>query len=115
MQTIAIAYTPTDTKITYDNIRQEIYKVDMTAELITAHYELVNGKVISAEKYTYTNNLLTKTERAGKTCLNLYSYEKFDSNIQIETIENVTYNSFKEPVYTTTYKSNNPNNDTKHH
>ena len=54
----------------HNKIKQEIYKINQASEKITAHYELINGFVINAEFYTYSNYLLTKTEHADKSCLN---------------------------------------------
>ena len=95
---LLIEYTETDTTLKYDGIKQEIYKVNPNTEHVTAHYEIVNGLVTGAERYTYSNGLLIKTARAGAKCLNRYPYANFDANMQIETVEEVTYNSFKEPV-----------------
>ena len=98
LSVLNIAYTSTETKLTYDGIRQEIYLVDQNAEQVNAHLELVNGVVTSAERYTYTDYLLTKTEYADKSCLNRYSYAQFAAHLQIKTVEETTYNTFKEPV-----------------
>ena len=105
LSTMAVEYTPELTKLKYDKLNQEIYKIDQTAEQITAHYELVNGFVSNAELYTYDNYLVTKTERADKSCLNRHSYADFAANMQIGTVENVTYNSFNEPVSVKTTRS----------
>ena len=98
LSTVGVEYTSTDTKLIYDNIKQEIYTIKPNIEQVTAHYEIVNGKVTGAERYTYSDYLLTKTEYADKSCLGRYSFEEFAAQMQIETVEDVTYNSFKEPT-----------------
>ena len=42
--------------------------------------------------------LLTKTDYADKSCLGRYSFKEFAAQMQIGTVEDVTYNSFKEPT-----------------
>ena len=55
--------------------------------------------------------LLTKTEHADKSCLNRYSYAAFAAQMQVETVEDVTYNSFKEPVVVVSSKYAVPRTD----
>lgn len=98
LSTVSVEYTSANTKLTYDNIKQEIYKINPSTEQVTAHYEIVNGLVTGAECYTYSDYLLIKTEHADKSCLGRYSYEEFADKMEIETVEEVIYNSFKEPV-----------------
>ena len=111
MATMEVKYTPADTTLIYDGMKQEIYKINQSTEQVTAHYEVVNGKVTNAECYTYSDYLVTKTERADKSCLNRYAYEDFAAQIQVETVENVTYNSFKEPVVVANFKYAVPRTD----
>ena len=87
LSTIGVEYTSTDTKLIYNNIKQEIYTIDSNTEQVTAHYEIVNGKVTGAGRYTYSNYLLTKTEYADKSCLGRYSFEEFAAQMQIETVK----------------------------
>lgn len=95
---MSIKYSAADVRITYDNIKQEIYTINAETSLIDAHYELINRLVSNAERYVYDSYLITKTEYAAKSCLNRHSYANFIKNMQIETVEEVTYNSFKEPT-----------------
>ena len=111
LSTVGVEYTSADTKLIYDTIKQEIYKIDQTSEQVTAHYEIVNGLITGAERYTYSNYLLTKTERADKSCLGRYSYADFAAQMQIETVEEVTYNSFKEPTMVVASKYALPRTD----
>ena len=55
--------------------------------------------------------LVTKTERADKSCLNRYSYADFAAQMQVETVEAVTYNSFKEPLVVVSSKYVVPRTD----
>ena len=100
LSTVKIAYTDTDTEITYDKTKQEIYRVDQEAEQVVAYYETINGLVTKAENYTYTGNLLTRTEYAHRSCLNRYGVADFAENFMPETIKETTYNSFREPTAT---------------
>lgn len=97
-------YTDTETKLTYDGIKQEIYKVDQTAQQVNAYYEVINNIVTKAEYYTYENDLLTKTEYPHKSCLNQYSYDTFNANMSVEVVETTTYNSFRLPIAVKTVK-----------
>ncbi|MBR2464151.1 MAG: hypothetical protein IKB41_01805, partial [Clostridia bacterium] len=101
---VVVAYNLGETKLTYDGIKQEIYKIYPLSEKVHAYYELINNVVTSAEFYSYFNHLLSTTERAGGSCLNRYSYEEFQAELQIESVEDVTYNSFKEPIQAVTSK-----------
>ena len=98
LSTVGVQYTETETKITYDNNKKVIYKINQDTEQVTAYYELIDNKVSHAERYTYNDYLLTKTEQADKSCLNRYPYENFGSYFVMGTVENVTYNSFDEPT-----------------
>ena len=111
LSTVGVEYTSTNSKLIYDNIKQEIYTINPNTEQVTAHYEIVNGKVTGAERYTYNDYLLTKTECADKSCLGRYSFEEFAGQMQIETVEEVTYNSFKEPVVVVASKYAVPRTD----
>ena len=102
LSTVSIAYTGTETTLTYDGVRQTIYKINQNAEQVTASYTLVGGKVSGAERYTYQGHLLTKTEYADPSCLNLHTYAAFASKFAVGSAETVTYNSFEEPVFTET-------------
>lgn len=114
MSTVGIAYTTTETKLTYDQIKQEIYKINQSTELVDAYYEVINGYVSNAERYSYDNYQLTNTERAHKSCLNRYSYAAFVNEMVVETVESVAYNTFKEPtvVETSKYAVPRQQNDT---
>lgn len=110
---IEIEYTSLDTKLIFDGIKQEIYRVNRVDEEVVAYYEVVNGKVTNAERYTYnSNHLVSKVERAEKSCLNRYFYANF--NMQIGTIKDVDYNNFKNPVLETitNYRSNTKTEET---
>ena len=111
LSTMGVKYTSTETQLTYDGTKQEIYKINQRAEQVTAHYELLNELVTNAERYSYSNYLLTKTERADKSCLNRHSYADFAAQMQIETVEDVTYNSFKNPTLAVTSKYAVPRTD----
>ena len=111
LSTFGVEYTADETKLTYDKIKQEIYKINQTTELVDAHYALINGLVTNAERYTYSDYLPTKTEYAHKSCLNRYSYANFAAQMQIETVEDVTYNSFKEPTVVVASKYAIPRTD----
>ena len=98
-----VEYTATEIKLIYSNGKQEIYEItkqnDDTEVQVTAYYELVNGVVTKAEHYEYDENgMLRKAEYADESCLQRYLYEEFAANEQIGTIEETTYNSFKEPT-----------------
>ena len=101
---MSIKYSAADVRITYDNIKQEIYTINAETSLIDAHYELINNLVTNAERYVYDGYIIIKTEHAARSCLNRYTYTSFAEYMQIETVEEVEYNSFKETVKTTTSK-----------
>ena len=101
---VVVAYNLGETKLTYDGIKQEIYKIHPLSEKVHAYYELINNVVTSAEFYSYFNHLPSTTKRAGGSCLNRYSYEEFQAKLQIGSVEEVIYDSFKEPIQAVTSK-----------
>ena len=94
-----IEYTENETILIYDNIKQEIYKVDLNAERVTEHYDIINGKVTAAEKYMYCDeNMICRTEHAHRSCLNRNTYSEFTAKYTIGLVEDITYDSFNKPT-----------------
>ena len=99
LSTVAITYISGKRRVAYDNAKHEIYEIDDTGEHITTYYELLNGIVTDAEHYMYCDkDMICRTEVADRSCLNKYSYEQFASKFIIGTTENITYDSFNEPI-----------------
>lgn len=105
VSTLNVTYTATETKLTYDKGKAEIYMIDTENECVSAHFALVNGKVSGAEHYEYDeNSMLRETEYADESCLNQHLYNAFSANEQIGTVEETVYNTFKEPISVVTSK-----------
>ena len=102
LKSISVTNSSTETAITIDGIYAEVYKFDLATSKITEHYNLLNNKVTNCEKYTYTNELLTKTVSAHKSCLNRYARTSFSYNMKNGKVEKTTYNSFNQPTLTVT-------------
>ena len=96
---VEMEYTATETKLTYDGGKQEIFKIDQAIERVSEQYGLVYGKVVSAVRYQYDpDGFLVKTEYADDSCLNQYSYAAFAAHIEIVSVEEMTYNEFDAPT-----------------
>ncbi len=96
---VEMDYSVTETELTYDGGKKEIFKIDQPTERVSEKYGLVYGKVASAVRYQYNSDgFLIKTEYADTSCLNRYSYAAFAAHIEFGTVEETTYNDFEEPV-----------------
>ena len=74
---MTLVYEPDKTTITDEVGNQEIYVFDTDPDCLKEFYSVINGKVASAEKYTYSDNDFDIVEYAHKGSLNLREYSDY--------------------------------------